>query len=118
MNKGALFLGLAIVFEVFGTTMLKLSEGFTVLLPSIGFIASYLAAFAFLRFSLQSIPLSTAYAIWTGLGTAFTVAVGVVLFQEDVSFIKILAIALVIVGVVMLNKSQEADYHHTRAEIH
>ena len=88
MNKGFLFLLLAILSEVFGTTMLKISEGFSILLPSMGVIAGYLASFYFLGMSLKSIPLSSAYAIWSGLGTAFTAAIGVVLFHEEISLLR------------------------------
>lgn len=105
MKKSYLFLGLAILCEVFGTMMLKLSEGFSVLFPSIGVIASFIASFIYLGLSLKDIPLSTAYAIWAGLGTACTVAVGVVIFHEKLSLLKVLALFLVIAGVVILNKS-------------
>ncbi|MFY9140362.1 MAG: multidrug efflux SMR transporter [Thermacetogeniaceae bacterium] len=107
MNKGFLFLLLAILSEVFGTTMLKISEGFSILLPSMGVIAGYLASFYFLGMSLKSIPLSSAYAIWSGLGTAFTAAIGVVLFHEEISLLKALAVFFIIVGVVILNKSRD-----------
>lgn len=107
MNNGLLFLLLAILSEVFGTTMLKISEGFSILLPSMGVIAGYLASFFFLGISLKSIPLSSAYAIWSGLGTAFTAAIGVVLFHEEISLLKVLAMLFIIVGVVILNKSRD-----------
>jgi len=101
-----IFLALAICCEVFGTTMLKLSSGFTVLLPSLGVIIGFLSSFIFLGLSLNGLPLSNAYAIWAGLGTAFTAAVGVIVFHEEVAFLKVLALFLIIAGVVILNKSQ------------
>ncbi len=74
--KGFLYLALAIVSEVFGSTMLKLSEGFTQAWPIIGIIAGFLSAFTFLSFSLKTIDLSSAYATWSGVGTALTAIVG------------------------------------------
>lgn len=107
MNRSFLFLGLAIICEVFGTTMLKLSEGFTLLYPSLGVAIGFLTSFTFLGLSLKGIPLSTAYAIWSGLGTAFTAVIGVVIFAEHLSFLKVLALSFIIAGVVILNKAKE-----------
>jgi len=104
--KNYIYLALAIVFEVFGSTMLKLSKGFTVFYPSVGVVVGFLVSFIFLGISLKGIPLSFAYAIWAGLGMALTAGVGVVLFKEEMSFLKTLALLLIIGGVVILNKSQ------------
>lgn len=100
------YLGLAICFEVFGSTMLKLSEGFTVLFPSIGVVVGFLVSFLFLGLSLNGLALSNAYAIWAGMGTAFTAIVGVIMFHEQMGLLKVLALFLIIVGVILLNKSQ------------
>lgn len=112
--KNVLFLALAILFELFGTTMLKLSNGFTVLLPSLGVIVGFLISFTFFGMALKGIDLSTAYAVWSGLGTALTACVGVILFGEGFSFLKVIALLLIIAGVVVLNKSndvpKQADY--------
>lgn len=102
-----LYLGLAILSEVFGSSMLKLSNGFTALYPSLGVIVGFLASFVFMGLSLKSLPLSSVYAIWAGLGTALTAATGVVLFKEDLGFLKILALLFIILGVVVLNKSKD-----------
>lgn len=107
--KCSLYLLLAIVFEVFGTTMLKLSEGFTILLPSLGVVLGFLLSFAFLGLSLKGLPLSNAYAIWAGLGTALTATVGVIVFNEGIALLKIIALLFIIVGVVILNKSRDDD---------
>ncbi len=104
--KYYIYLALAICLEVFGSTMLKMSEGFTVLLPSIGVALGFLLSFVFLGLSLHGLALSTAYAIWAGLGTAFTAVTGIILFQEAVDTVKIIALLLIIVGVVMLNKGK------------
>lgn len=104
--KGVIYLGFAILLEVFGSTMLKLSEGFTVLLPSIGVGLGFLGSFTFLSFALKSISLSSAYATWSGIGTALTAIIGMLLFQEQFSLLKGTALVLVILGIVLLNKSQ------------
>lgn len=105
MKKGYLFLSLAIMFEVFGTTMLKLTEGFTNLIPAIFFIIGMGSAFFFLTMTLRHLPLSLAYAIWAGVGTALTAAVGVVLWKEDFNLLSALGLILIIGGVVFLNFS-------------
>ena len=105
--KSILFLGFAIFFEVCGTTMLKLSNGFTILFPSFGVVISFLASFTFLGLALKEIALSSAYAIWSGLGTALTASIGIVIFEEEVSLLKIIALFLIIAGVVLLNKSKD-----------
>lgn len=102
-------LTLAILFEVFGTTMLKLSEGFTVLFPSLGVVIGFLASFIFLGLSLKGLPLSTAYAIWAGLGTALIATVGVLFFNEGIAVLKVLALLLIIAGVVILNQSRDDE---------
>lgn len=105
MKKGYLFLSLAIMFEVFGTTMLKLTEGFTNWIPAIFFIIGMGSAFFFLTMTLRHLPLSLAYAIWAGVGTALTAVVGVVLWKEDFSLLSALGLILIIGGVVFLNFS-------------
>lgn len=105
---GPLFLLLAIVSEVFGAAMLKLSAGFTLWLPSLGVVAGFVAAFAFLGLALKTIPLSRAYAIWSGLGTALTAGVGVVVFHEQLGLWRAIGIALIVAGVVFLNIGSSA----------
>lgn len=109
MKRGFLLLLLAILCEVFASSMLKLSEGFTVLFPSIGVIIGYIASFLFLGLSLKEIPLSNAYAIWSGLGTALTAIVGIVIFHEEISLLKVFALVLIIYGVMLLNKAKEEE---------
>lgn len=94
----------AIAFEVLGTSLLKVTEGFTRLVPTVVCLASYTAAFAALAWAIKhELPVGIAYAMWSGLGTAAIVAIGVVFFQEPVSFQKIAGVVLVIGGVVVLN---------------
>lgn len=108
--KGYIALAGAIVTEVFGTTMLKISEGFTNLFPSIGVIIGFGLAFYLLSLSLKSIPLSLAYAIWSGVGTALTALIGILIWNDPFNLITLLGLFLIIGGVVLLNsKSAEKE---------
>lgn len=97
------FLLIAIVAEVFASSMLKLTNGFKRLLPTLGVVAGYGTAFYFLSLTLQSLAIGTAYAIWAGLGTALTAVVGVIFYKEHFNVKKFIGIAMIIVGVVILN---------------
>ncbi|OCA81314.1 DMT family transporter [Pseudobacillus wudalianchiensis] len=105
--KGMLFLTLAILLEIFGSTMLKLSDGFTNLVPSIGVAVGFLSAFTLFSFALKSIPLSVAYAIWSGAGTALTAIIGVLVFGESFGALKISGLFLIIFGITLLNASSQ-----------
>lgn len=100
-----IFLAAAIVFEVFGTTMMKASEGFSRLWPSLGMVAGYAAAFGTMTLALRTLPVGTIYALWAGIGTALIVVVGVLVFGEPFTPVKGVGIVLVIVGVVLLNST-------------
>lgn len=93
----------AILAEVLGTTAMKYSNGFSRLVPSLITAVSYLVAFVLLAQTLKSMAVGTAYAIWAGVGTAAVAAIGIVFIGESVTVLKILGIALVICGVVVLN---------------
>jgi len=99
------YLVLAIIFEVFGTTCMKLSEGFTKLTPSILMVILYAFSLACLTFALKKIDLSIAYAIWAGLGTALIATVGILWFEEPLNALKIISLGLVIIGVMGLHFS-------------
>ncbi|KLU62795.1 multidrug resistance protein EbrA [Peptococcaceae bacterium CEB3] len=98
-----LFLIAAIGFEVMGTTSMKLSNGFTKLIPSVLMGLFYILSLSMLTISLKKINVSTAYAIWSGIGTAAIAVIGFIFFKEQINIMKIAAIALIISGVVILN---------------
>lgn len=99
-----LFLLAAIAFEVLGTSLLKATEGFTRLLPTVVCLGSYVAAFAALAWAIKhELPVGVAYAMWSGLGTAAIVAIGVIFLNEPISLQKIAGVVLVIGGVAVLN---------------
>ncbi len=101
-----LYLGLAIIFEVFGTTSMKLSQGFTKIIPTISMIFFYMLSFTFLTLALKRIDISVAYAIWSGVGVMLISLIGILFFKESVSLLKILSIILIVVGVVGLHLSK------------
>jgi small multidrug resistance pump len=103
-----LLLAGAIITEVLGTTALKVSNGFTRLWPSIFTVVGYAVSFVLLAQCLKSMAVGTAYAIWSALGTAMIVTIGVIFFGESLGPVKILGIVLVIVGVVLLNLTTTA----------
>lgn len=86
-------------FEVAWTIGLKLSNGFSHLSINILTILDMVTSFYFLSLSLKSIPLGTAYAVWTGIGTAGTVILGIIIFKEPLSVMKIACIVLIISGI-------------------
>ncbi|MFF4361901.1 DMT family transporter [Streptomyces sp. NPDC001604] len=93
----------AIAAEVGGTTAMKFSHGFSRLWPSVLTLAGYGASFWLLAQTLKTISVGTAYAIWAGLGTAAIVAIGILFLGEGMTVQKAVGIALIIVGVVVLN---------------
>jgi small multidrug resistance pump len=99
------FLVGAITLEVAGTTSMKLSKGFTKLLPSVLLFVFYAASFVALTLALKKIEVSVAYALWSGAGTALIAAIGILYFNETATFLKFISILLIIVGVVGLNFS-------------
>ncbi|MBD1997194.1 multidrug efflux SMR transporter [Leptolyngbya sp. FACHB-541] len=100
-----LYLGLAIVAEVAGTTCMKLSQGFTKTLPSILIFCFYGLCFVFLTMALKKMEITTAYAIWAGLGTALITIVSIVWFREPANALKIISIGLIVLGVIGLRLS-------------
>lgn len=92
----------AVVFEVFGDSMMKLSNGFQRKLPLVGTAIGYVVAFYLIAQTLEELPLGPVYAAWTGLGIALTAVVGAVFWKEGVNAKKIIGLLLIIAGVVVL----------------
>lgn len=107
--KGYLFLSISIISELVATSLLKLSDGMSVLLPSVVVAVGYGLAFYFLSLSLKTIPLSLAYAIWSGVGTALTALIGVIFWGEVLTILMLVGIVFIIGGVVLLNSSKEVE---------
>ena len=100
-----LYLAIAILSEVAGTTCMKLSAGFTKSAPSALMWPFYGVSFYFLTLTLTKVNVSVAYAIWSGVGTALIATVGVLYFREPMSILKVVGIVAIIGGVVALNMS-------------
>ena len=81
---------------------LKFSHGFTKLTPSVITIICMILSFYFLSLALKNLPLGTAYAIWTGIGTIGTVVFGIIFFKEPVSLIRFICTAFIIFGITGL----------------
>lgn len=103
MSWAILFL--AGIFEVLWAIGLKYSEGFTKLNPTIFTIVTMVISVYLLSLALKTLPLGTAYAVWVGIGSIGVVIAGVFLFNESVSFFRLISIAFIIVGVIGLNIS-------------
>ena len=97
-----LLLSLAILLELSGTVCLKLSQGFTRLLPSVGVVCFYLGSFTLMAQSLKTLEVGIVYAIWAGVGTALIAIVGVLAFGESVTAFKILGLLMIIGGTFLL----------------
>jgi multidrug transporter EmrE-like cation transporter len=119
MNPRALvFLVLAIAAEVAGTAGLKASEEFGRLGPSTLAVLGYGLAFYLLAQSLKYFPLGVAYAIWSGLGTVGSVLLGLLTWKEILWPVHVFAIALIVVGVVVLNVVPATEQGAPRRLIH
>ena len=106
-----LFLSLAIVLEVVGSSFMKASDGFSKLLPTAITIVAYIACFSFLSQALKSIPLGIAYAIWGGLGIVLTAIISVVVFKQSLDIPAIIGIILIVTGVIVMNFFSKSAAH-------
>ena len=96
-------LGIAIVLELFGTTFLKASAGFTKLFPTLLTLIFYGACYFFFSRALNSINLSAAYATWCGIGIVAATLISVLIFKESIYILGIVGIVLVLAVVIILN---------------
>ena len=103
-----LFLAVAIVAEVIGTSALKASQGFTRPGPSFAVVLGYGVAFYFLSLALQTIPVGIAYAIWSGMGVVLIAMIGRWVFKQALDAAALGGIALILAGVVVLQLSANA----------
>jgi small multidrug resistance pump len=100
---GYLYLAIAIIAEVIGTSALKASEGFTQLVPSTIVIVGYGTAFYFLSLVLKTIPVGVAYAIWAGIGIVLIAIVSAILFKQIPDLPAIIGMVLIVTGVAVIN---------------
>ena len=91
------------LFEIGWAIGLEYSNGFTKLVPSIATVVSLVISMLLLAKAVQSLPIGTAYAVWTGIGAVGAATLGIVLFSESASFGRIVFISFIVIGVVGLN---------------
>ena len=99
------FTALAIVFEVTATSLLTKTQGFSRLWPTVGVLLLYGFSFAFLAQAVKKLEVGLVYALWSGIGTAAIAAIGIIFYGESLSIPKLAGIALIVVGVLVLNLS-------------
>jgi quaternary ammonium compound-resistance protein SugE len=97
-----LILTVAGLFEIGWAIGLKYTEGFTRLWPTLGTVASMIVSLGLLGLALRTLPVGTAYAVWTGVGTIGTALLGIALFNESADFLRLACIGLIVVGIVGL----------------
>ncbi|MBR1622647.1 MAG: multidrug efflux SMR transporter [Pseudobutyrivibrio sp.] len=97
-----IYLLIAGAFEITWAITMKMSNGFSVLVPSIITVVGYIASAAFLAMALKGLPIGTAYAIWTGMGIIGTTVLGVLLFNEKLSVPQVICVVLIVIGIVGL----------------
>jgi small multidrug resistance pump len=97
------FLSLAIVSEVIGTSALKAAEGFSRFWPSVVVLLSYTSAFYFLSLTLRTIPVGVAYAVWSGAGVVLIALIAWLVYGQALDLPAIIGILLIVAGVVVLN---------------
>ena len=98
-----LYLALAIVCEVIGTSALKAANGFTRLVPSLVVAGGYAAAFFFLSLTLRTVPIGVAYAIWSGAGVLLLTLVAYVVYRQSLDAAALIGIALIVAGVAIIH---------------
>lgn len=107
MIKTWVLLGIAVCLEIAGAISLRISEGFTVLLPTVIAIISFTLALYLVSQVMKKLPVSVAYPVWAGGGTAGVALLGVLALNEHISLMKILGIVIVIAGVMLININSE-----------
>ena len=106
-----LYLAIAIVAEVVGTSCLKASAGFTKLLPSMMVVVGYGLAFFFLSLTLDKVPVGIAYAVWSGAGVTLIAAIGWLFLGQKLDPAAIVGMGLIVAGVVVLNLFSKSAAH-------
>jgi len=96
------YLLIAGLLEIVWAYFMKQSDGFTRLWPSVATLAFMAASFGLLALAMKSLPMSSAYMVWTGIGAVGAFVVGVVVLQEHLSLLRVLAALLIISGIVLM----------------
>mgnify|MGYP003497725720 FL=1 len=102
-------LAAAIVFEIGGTVCMRLSDGFSRFTPSVLIFVFYAASFALNTFVIRVLGLSVVYAVWSGVGTVATAAIGFWYFKEPATALKMVSIGLIVIGVFGVHAASRAS---------
>jgi small multidrug resistance pump len=109
--KAYFFLFLAIISEITATTFLKRAEGFTKLWPSLISIVGILLAFYFLSIAIKTVPIGTAYAIWSGVGIVFITVIAALLYKQIPDTAAIVGMFMIVAGVIVINLFSKSAIH-------
>ncbi|MFF5084203.1 DMT family transporter [Actinoplanes sp. NPDC000266] len=99
------FLLLAISSEVAATSLLKTTDGFTKLWPTLACLSGYAVSFLMLALTVRDLPVGVVYAVWSAIGTAAIVAIGAAFLGEPLTLPKVIGVSLIIAGVIIVNLS-------------
>lgn len=110
-DAGYLWLAIAIVSEVIGTSALKASQEFTRLVPSLISVGAFLCALFCLSLTLRTVPVGVAYAIWSGIGIVLISLIALVLFGQKLDAPALIGMALIIAGVLVINLFSKSTAH-------
>ena len=102
-------LGVAILFEVAGTTSMRLSEGLSRLVPSVLIFVFYAISFSLNSMVTRTLGLSVVYAVWSGVGTVLTALIGYAYFKEPVTALKLASAGLIVIGVFGLHAASRGE---------
>ena len=97
-----ILLALAGIFEIVWAYAMKQSEGFSRLLPTVTTIGFMIVSFGLLAVAMRTLPLGTAYAVWTGIGAVGAVTLGIILFGESAQPLRLVCVGLIVVGILGL----------------
>ena len=106
-----LFLFGAIAAEVIGTTALKATHGFTRLAPSVVVVAAYALAFYLLSRTMQTIPMSISYAVWSGVGIVLITLIGYVVYHQSLDLPALVGLGLILAGVMVIHLFSQSVAH-------
>ncbi|WP_334188993.1 quaternary ammonium compound efflux SMR transporter SugE [Noviherbaspirillum sp.] len=103
-----IILFIAGLFEIGWAVGLKYTEGFTRLWPTVGTVLSMIISVGLLGLAMKTLPIGTAYAVWTGIGAIGTVTLGIILFGDSASTARLLCVGLILAGIVGLKLVEPA----------
>lgn len=106
--KDLLYLGAAVLTEVVGTSVLKLSNGFENAVPGAVALGAYAVSIYFVSLAIRELPIGLVYATWSAFGVVGVAVIGILFFDESIDFVGIVGIVLVLVGISLLNVYSEA----------